>query len=68
LLSAAKRRPKIARSFNCGIRGKKPSSPDRDGRNFLQKISTAPPGLEIILHPNPQLKLRAIFSCASGAF
>jgi hypothetical protein len=41
----------------------------RQGRpEFRQKFSAAPPGLEIILHPNPQLKLRAIFICASGAF
>jgi hypothetical protein len=47
---------------------KKCPSPGRDDRNFREKISAAPLGLEIILHPNPQLKLRAIFICASGAF
>jgi hypothetical protein len=66
--STAKRRPKIARSFNCGIHGQNVIE-SRQGRpDCLKRSSAAPPGLEIVLLPNPQLKLRAIFKRAFGAF
>jgi hypothetical protein len=67
LFSAAKRRPKIARSFNCGIRGKNVIK-SRQGRpDCPSRFSAAPLGFEIFLLPNPQLKLRAIFKRAVGA-
>jgi hypothetical protein len=67
LLSAAKRRLTIARSFNCGICGHN-GIKSREGRpDSPAQFSTDPLGLEIILLSNPQLKLRAIFKRTSGA-
>jgi hypothetical protein len=65
--STAKRRLKIARSFNCGLCAKTTSSPA--GTAEPSAVIFLPPrwGLKLFLTAIPQLKLRAIFGCASGA-
>jgi len=55
-----------SRSFNCGWSCPKPIKPQRGGRR-MAKDSVVPPGLGFVWRRNPQLKLRAIVSRASGA-
>ena len=62
-----KGQPRIARSFNCG-KTIQTIKPRRGDRKIVAGNSATPPGLMYFYHPNPQLKLRATFISASGAF
>jgi hypothetical protein len=51
----AARRPKIARSFNCGWSGPKPIKPQRGGRRRA-KDPVVPPGLDFIWCAKPAVE------------